>query len=239
MWIKLKKFILDILFPIHCLGCGLEKRLICQNCLNKIPLPPQFFQPDLPRHIDKLLVALDYHHPLVKKIVKILKYPPYASYLSKDLGQLLIKYLQSLSPTSPPLLQNKIKEEAGGITFYLTENNFVLVPIPLSKKKLAFRGFNQAELIAKELSQKFNWPLNPKLLKKTKSTPSQTGLNFSQRRINVKNTFAVNNSFRNAAPKNIILVDDIVTTGATLEQAGKILRQAGAEKIWAIILAKG
>ncbi len=225
MWIKIKKFFLDLFFPIRCFGCGREGFFLCQNCSDGIPLliPSSFANPC--PHLDKILAAFDYHHPLIKKSVKTMKYPPYAYFLSENLGRLLIKYL-------------KIEDSYSGAVSYLTRNNFVLMPIPIFKQKLNWRGFNQSELLAKELSQEFNWPLNSKLLKKTENNQSQTNLNARQRKTNIKNVFAVAKSFKNALPKNIILVDDVLTTGATLEEAAKTLRRAGVKEIWGIVLAK-
>ena len=219
MWTKIKNFLLDILFPIHCLGCKQEKSLLCQSCLNKIPIQGQY-KPNT-HNLDKVITALDYRHSLVKKAIKSCKYSPFAYSVLKDLCSLLIKLLKQ-SPES---------------ICYLTKNNFILIPIPLSKQKTAIRGFNQAELIARELANEFNWPLNAKLLKKVKNNLSQTNLTREQRIKNVQDVFKITKG--QASPKNIILVDDILTTGATLYQAAKTLKQAGAKKIWAIVLAKG
>jgi len=167
-----------------------------------------------------MIIALDYKKYLVKKIIKTFKYPPYIESLKKVLGSALITAIQ------------KFPDDI----FYLKKNNFVLIPIPLSPLKLAQRGFNQSKLIAEELSQKLSLKHCPQLLKKIKNTKSQTNLSAEQRKTNVHGVFSVKN---NNCPPNIILVDDICTTGATLQESAKILRQAGAKKIWAFVIAKG
>lgn len=218
MWTKskFKKFLLDALFPVECLGCHQIGEIVCQKCLDKIIVLNKW-KPNL-YSLEKIVVIFDYQQPLLKKAIKSFKYSPYNLNILKRLSPLFIKCLKQ---SSLPLN-------------YLTKNKFILVPIPLSKQKLAKRGFNQADLIAQELATAFNWPLK-KSLKKIKNTPSQTNLSREQRKLNVQNVFKAQGKI----VPNIILIDDILTTGATLEQAAKTLYQAGAKEIWAIVLAQG
>jgi len=217
MWInKLKNSILNTLLPFKCLGCHQIGEIVCQKCLDKIIVlnkwETNFYS------IKKIVTIFDYQQPLLKKMIKSFKYSPYNFNVLKELSPLFIKCLKQ-----SPLALN-----------YLTKNEFILVPIPLSRQKLAKRGFNQAELIAQELAIAFNWSLK-KSLKKVKQTPSQTNLSREQRKLNVQNIFKIQGEIT----PNIILIDDILTTGATLEQAANTLYQAGAKKIWAIVLAQG
>lgn len=217
MWInKLKNLILNALFPVECLGCHQFDEIICQKCLDKIIVLNKW-EPNL-YSLRRIVTIFDYQQPLLKKSLKSFKYSPYNLNILKKLSPLFIRCLKQ----SPLTLD------------YLTKNKFVLVPIPLSRQKLAKRGFNQANLIAQELATAFNWPLK-KYLKKEKNTPSQTNLSREQRKLNVQNIFKTQGEI----VPNIILIDDILTTGATLEQAAKVLYQAGAKKIWAIVLAQG
>ncbi len=216
MWTnKLKDLILNTLFPIECLGCHQTGEIICQKCLDKIIVLNKW-EANL-YSLERIVTIFDYQQPLLKKIIKSFKYSPYNLNVLKRLSLLFIKCLKQ-----SPLALN-----------YLTKNKFILVPIPLSRQKLAKRGFNQAELIARELATAFNWPLK-NVLKKTKNNPSQTNLSREQRKLNVQNVFQV----KEQPPANIILIDDVLTTGATLKQAANILQQAGAKKIWAIVLAQ-
>jgi len=217
MWInKLKDLILNILFPVECLGCYQLGEIICQKCLDKIIILNKW-ESNL-YSLEKIVTIFDYKQPLLKKTIKSFKYPPYNLNILKKLSPIFIKCLKQ----SPLSLD------------YLIKNKFILVPIPLFKRKLAKRGFNQADLIAQELATAFNLPLK-KCLKKIKNTPSQTNLSREQRKLNIQNIFKIQGELS----PNIILIDDVLTTGATLEQAAKILHQAGVKKIWAIVLAQG
>ncbi|MBU4369508.1 hypothetical protein KKG58_01960 [Patescibacteria group bacterium] len=217
MWInKLKDLILNTLFPVECLGCRQHEEIICQKCLDKIIVLNKW-ETNL-YSLERIVTIFDYQQPLIKKAIKSFKYSPYNLNILKSLSPIFIKCLKQ----SPLILK------------FLTKNRFILVPIPLSKQKLAKRGFNQAEVIAQELAAAFNWPFK-KSLKKIKNTPSQTNLSREQRKLNVQSVFKIQGEI---AP-NIILIDDILTTGATLEQAAKALYYAGAKKIWGIVLVKG
>ena len=221
MWInKVHDFLIDLIFPCHCLGCGRAGSFICKDCLDRVPLLNRLIYPDERANLNGIIIATDYRHFLVAKAIKYLKYKPYLRPLGKKLSLLLIRAL----------------ERFPWCVDYFSKNKFILVPLPLTRKKLAGRGFNQAELLAKEVSTKFGWPLAPEILKKIKNTPSQTDLTRQERKINVKGAFKANQSLQE---KNIILVDDIFTTGATLEEAARVLRQAGAKEIWGLVLAKG
>ena len=104
----------------------------------------------------------------------------------------------------------------------------------MTRKKEAERGFNQAEIIAKELATQLNLPLDVKTLKKIKNTGPQSHLNLKERRKNIKHSFWAASS----KEKNFILVDDLITSGSTIDEAAKTLKKAGAYKIWAFALAR-
>ncbi|MDD4996391.1 MAG: ComF family protein [Patescibacteria group bacterium] len=217
MWINKIKKLLDIFLPSNCLGCGKSGELICPTCLSEIILTGQY----LPSfgNLKKIITVLDYDQPLIKKAIRSFKYPPFNQNILNYLIPFLIEFLR-YSPTTID---------------YLKKNNFVLIPIPLTKRKLAQRGFNQSELIAKEIATEFNLNLNTKILKKIKNTRSQTNLSPEERKNNVKNVFRI----KADCPTNLVLVDDILTTGATLAEAAKSLHQAGAKEIWGIVLMRG
>ncbi|MDD3101588.1 MAG: ComF family protein [Patescibacteria group bacterium] len=174
-------------------------------------------------NLDGIIIAVNYNQPLIKKAIHNFKYAPYSFPLAKNLAFLIIKRLKK----SPISISHFIK------------NNFVLTPVPITRRKLAQRGYNQSSLLAEELSKEFNWPIM-EILTKIKDTKSQTNLNKEERENNVKNTFAIDKKFSEAEikNKNIILIDDVFTTGATLFEAAKILRQSGANEVWAIVLAR-
>ena len=116
--------------------------------------------------------------------------------------------------------------------------NSILVPVPLSKNRKNWRGFNQAEILAKTLSRKFNHPFKDILLRVIE-TKTQVGLTREERRENVIEAFALDYKVgkKHIAGQNFILVDDVYTSGATMMEAAKILKHAGAKDVWAMAVA--
>lgn len=113
----------------------------------------------------------------------------------------------------------------------------MIIPVPINEKRLAQRGFNQTDKIAKHLGKKLTIPVDYGSLKRIKDTHSQRALSAEERRLNMEGAFAVpSNKKGRIKDKKIILLDDIYTTGATVISCGKVLREAGAEKIYVITL---
>jgi len=235
MWINklknLKKLLLDLIFPCHCLGCGREGVFLCPNCLVSIPLLSQQICPSCrqsspsgSRHpscsgsLDGIIIASSYRHPLLSQAIKQFKYKGIFS-LGKDLAQLLIACL----------------ERAPQQVAYFTDHRFILVPLPLTRRKLVRRGYNQTAILGREVCSHFSWPWQTDLLTKVRATPSQTRLTAEQRIENVRHSFRATQ----ARNKNILIVDDIFTTGATLQEAARCLKEQGAKKVWGLVLAQG
>lgn len=114
----------------------------------------------------------------------------------------------------------------------------VIIPVPMYHKKKVMRGYNQAEEFAGSLSQYTNIPVDNKCLIRTKNTIPQKGLNHDQRKLNMENAFGVNLSELKAY-KNILLVDDIYTTGSTVDGCAGLLKKAGARKVYYLCIAIG
>ena len=113
----------------------------------------------------------------------------------------------------------------------------IIIPVPLHPKKERERGFNQCEVLALELAKLTNKKFFKNILIKIKNTPPQSILNLRERKNNVKGAFYVkNNSF--IYNKNILLIDDIYTSGCTILECSKVLKKAGAKKIFALTLAQ-
>ncbi len=205
------KTISDLLFPIQCLGCGQEGNFICFNCFKKLPFNTKPIK-------NNLLIASYYENPLIKQLIHRYKYD-FVKDLAKPLGLLMVKRLQEVRP------QLKL--------------DLVLIPIPLHPRRLRWRGFNQAELLVQQISQKLNIPVNNNLLIRTKHTLPQMGIqNAQQRRENIEQAFALSKEI-NLSNKTLILIDDISTTGATLEQAVQALQPLQAKQIWKLVVAQG
>ena len=169
--------------------------------------------------LDKIIMAGDYDDPLLAEAIKRFKYD-----LIIDLGPILGRFLtlfwqgQTALPGTPGLISP------------------LIIPLPLSKKRFRFRGFNQAEILARELSAALGYPLN-RDLERIKHQPPQAGLDADERHKNIRGAFAWKGA--DLQGRDIILLDDVMTTGATLSEAALILKTAGAGRIYGLVLAKG
>ena len=112
-----------------------------------------------------------------------------------------------------------------------------IVPVPLHKVKKRSRGFNQAEYLAREISKNLNWKHLPKLIKRKKFTETQTKLNKDQRKKNVSLAFAINTKY-DIKGKNILLVDDVFTTGATANSITIALKEKQVNKVYVLTIAR-
>ena len=110
----------------------------------------------------------------------------------------------------------------------------VLVPVPLSAKRLGERGYNQAALVAHAFGERIGLPVRENLLKRSRETASQVGLSLTERHVNVAGAFRAQEVSR----QRILLLDDVCTTGATLEAGARALHEAGARAVFAITVAR-
>ena len=207
--------ILDLLFPSACLSCRREGDYLCQECLNDLPLSEN------PEE-DFIYSVFNYRDKTVKNTIWTLKY----------------RRRHSIAKVLAQALSDKIAEEISELEMMENFTEPMLIPIPLSKKRLRERGFNQAEVLAAEL-EKINQKLclEKNVLYKIKETQNQARLrNRNERLKNLRGCFAVRNPEK-ILGRNIILIDDVSTTGATLVEAKKILQKSGARKIIGLTLA--
>jgi len=120
----------------------------------------------------------------------------------------------------------------------LTTEADVIVPVPLHRWRLLQRRFNQAALLAAEVSRLTRVPCDPLLLRRTRATPRQVGLARSERARNMVGVFAVAGDHEaRLAGRRVVLVDDVITTGATVEAAARVLKRAGAARVDVLALA--
>lgn len=172
--------------------------------------------------LDGTFVAVAYKG-VIRKLLYQLKYQPYLTDLIPDLAELGYE----------ALIQNELFVQ-------LLDEKPIFIPIPLSAKRLRKRGYNQAHLLAKSLGRKFDVEVI-ELLKRVKDTKPQYGLKREERLQNMKDAFAYSsNAVRSSrdARTIAILVDDVLTTGSTLNEAAKVLKKNGFEEVWGIALAK-
>jgi ComF family protein len=113
----------------------------------------------------------------------------------------------------------------------------MLVPVPLHDKRLRERGYNQSQLLAAELSQQISMAVNPALVKRVRNTgPQARSASVYERRVNMENTFICTSG--EAAGRDIVIVDDVCTSGATLESCASALKAAGANHVLGFTLAR-
>jgi competence protein ComFC len=112
----------------------------------------------------------------------------------------------------------------------------ISIPVPLGKKRLKERGYNQVSLVARPLAYQMKWIYMPEALWKTRETRSQVGLNVSQRHENVQNAYQADP--RTVKGKPILIMDDVATTGSTLSACTEALLSAGAQEVYVLTIAR-
>ena len=171
---------------------------------------------------NSLKALFQYKNKIVQKAIWEIKY--------KGNGKIMEKFSKLLYE----FILEEISEEASFTNF----TNPLLIPIPASKSTIRERGFNQCELIAKEiqkLDREANFEICLDALTKIKNTPHQSKLkNRAERLRNLEGSFKATDKVKG---RNIILIDDVITTGATMKEAMKTLRNAGAKKILGFSIA--
>jgi len=229
------KFFVSLLYPKKCIKCKKAGAYICARCFAQINFLEYQICSECGKGsidglthpkcrtrygMDGLISAISYKG-IVKKLLYQFKYPPYLSDLKTILGALMYEGLI---------------QQAVFVKF--TENkNLVLVPVPLHANRLRRRGYNQAELLSNVLSQKMEIPVKNLLVRIRDSKP-QYKLTREERGRNIFEAFSFNAKIKSfPKDKNVILVDDITTSGITMRECTKILKRNGIQKVLGITLA--
>lgn len=233
---RIKDFFLNLLFPPLCVNCQKEGEYLCPDCTSLINIatyqycpycrPPKIVFDSQTcgsckrtgKNLSGLFNATSYQDFIIKKAISQFKYEPFVKNLARPFALLIIKYFK--------LLENKPDF-----------TDYIIIPVPLAKKRLKWRGFNQAEEIAKHLADFLNIPLINNSLFRVKETAPQIELSGKEREKNIKGAFIYKKSEEIKA-KKIFLVDDIYTTGSTLEECASRLRRAGAKEVWGLVVAR-
>jgi ComF family protein len=113
----------------------------------------------------------------------------------------------------------------------------LIVPVPLHPKRLRWRAFNQSLLLAREIGRAYRVPADPFVLRRDRPTPPQTQLPEDERRRNVRGVFSLNPD-RPVEGKSILLVDDVYTSGATVNECSRVLKRGGAREVFVVTLAR-
>jgi ComF family protein len=230
-------FLLDLIFPSRCVTCHHilpTKKTLCDICRATIKVHSTFFcgscrarlpvstlgsslhvlrSPCHPSFPYLLGAATDYDG-VTKELVHALKFRGIRD-AAQELGGLIIGYGERVSLSFPEI---------------------VCVPIPLSRRRLYERGYNQAELIANVLGDAFHAPVL-RALRRVRNTPPQSQIKGHKQRIsNVLGSFTVVSGF--VFPRTVLLIDDVTTSGATLHEAALVLKAHGVRRVIALVAAK-
>lgn len=221
---------LDLIFPIACIYCGKDGLFLCSDCQGKLERLENQFCLVCKKHapfgkthpacasrnkLDGIVSALPYANPQTKKLISTFKYE-FIFDLAKPLSQIIIEACNN--------------QELGN---YFSD--FTIIPVPLHRKRRNWRGFNQAELLAQSLGSNLQIPLDTNLVQRSKFTKPQVNLSAEERQQNIADAFKI----KNPVYGKYLLVDDVVTTGSTLNEIAKLLKKSGAQEVWAVTIAHG
>ncbi len=234
------KKMLTLLFPVpnNCLLCGLSagQNNICPRCREKIitrdkflycPVCGRYYPEGSPGKDKNRLCAECLETPPAFFMARSLG--PYRGALKEAIYNYKYRGYRSLASFFGRLLAELLLNEPG---FAGTD---ILVPVPLSQEKTDLRGFNQSALLAAKIGQILNLPVSTDLIR-LRNTPSQSKLVRKARIANIKGAFTLNNHF---GVRNILLIDDIFTTGATAGECARVLLESGGQSIGVLTLASG
>ncbi len=237
MLVDTMHWILDLVFPIRCLGCGCFDTYLCTHC-----------RPDIPTHIaqecigcartvqkgqtcvfcakewavDQLFVATDYKNSLVQKLIKTLKY----------------RFVSDIANYLAPIIMQSLKKAHQSNGTNIFSDNPLIVPVPLTAHRERWRGFNQAQLLAQRIADAHQLSCASNILTRTAHTSPQAEIeNRDQRLTNVSSAFVCENL--TVSGRTVLLVDDVCTTGATLNACARVLKQKGVAKVIGLVVARG
>lgn len=210
--ISLLRAVLDLLFPPRCVSCGAGGSWLCSTCVDQVV----FFEPPWPAFMDEL-------GPL--QGVRC------AAHLSGPLREAIhhFKYrgLRALGGALGQMLHDCWDADPWPVE--------VIVPVPLHRQRERERGYNQSVLLARELERHTGLPVAEGALLRVHPTPPQVGLNAVERAENVRNAFRCRTE--DLRGKRVLLLDDVLTTGATMRSCAKALLDGKATAVWGLTLA--
>ncbi len=225
---QLQEKIVDFFFPRRCVGCGRIGDFLCVGCRQKLPrvLRPICKRCGKPESSGNLCSACWGQKTEIDGIRSVFRFE---GIVRQAIHDLKYRNLKSISGCLATLMAD-----------YLQDNPVhgeVLVPVPLHSRRLRERGYNQSNLLAQELGKLIDIPVIDGSLRRIKdSLPQARTTTIDERRENVAEAFACQDKELKA--KNIILVDDVCTSGATLEACAVALKTGGAISVWGFTLAR-
>ena len=225
---KLKGTALDLLFPKWCVGCGREGDFICPSCRQSLPriMPPICPKCGRPRPGGRLCPGCVGWRAEIDGIRSPFVFD---GVMRQAIHQLKYQNLRTLSA----LLSRMIWH-------YLTDNPVpaeVLVPVPLHAKRLRERGYNQSSLVARELGKLANLKvIDDCLIRQRHAIPQARTSSVEERRSNIAGAFVCRD--RRLSGKQVLLIDDVATSGATLDACAAAARATGAASVWGLVIAR-
>lgn len=226
-------YFLDLIFPKHCIGCGKENIYLCGRCQRQIVLLRYATCPECKKitkfgqycsrhrkqYLNGVIIACYYHKGVLREAIHSFKYNGLKE-LSMILGQLMVQRLVEIKPRG--------------------YQKWIIVPVPLHRKRAGERGYNQAELLAQIVAKNTGLKIVKDQLIRTKYTIPQVKLSDNDRQNNLIGAFDWKKENEELKRKIILLIDDVATTGSTLEECAKILKiKARAFRVYGLVLAKG
>jgi len=219
--------VLDLIFPISCLGCGNVGEYLCGECLSKTKKARLFclechkFSNGVVHPKCRKMLSVDFVYSLwnydgvIRRAILKLKY----NFAYKVAEELAEKFVE------------KLKEDISGVP-----KSAILIPIPLYRSRKNWRGFNQTEVMGKIIAERMNWNYEAGILVRKKKTSPQAELRGKERTKNIHNAFALSSAYR-LQNMQYIFFDDVLTTGSTLKEAGKVLKRRGAKTVFGLTIA--
>lgn len=220
----------DFAFPGYCYLCnqhlGSPDRFVCASCLENLPVLPDPFCP-LCR---KREAEMQNGHTCQTNLRSVYSLWPY----DDKAGVLIRKFKYENRMSLGVKLSRRLAQELKRLSFFSCID--LVLPVPLHGSRKRERGFNQSEIIARTIAETHNSILMAPALKRWKNTLDQTHLSASERRQNVRGAFCLAGD-QNLRSKKVLLVDDVVTTGATLSECAGTLRSGQVDEVYACTLA--
>jgi ComF family protein len=201
--------LLKLLFPDRCIQCKRMGELLCSTCCQN--LKPYPFEPQSIAGLEAVHIAFVFEG-VIRPAIHHLKY-----YKKRRIGQLLGDMLGDFCQAE------QLSADA-------------IIPVPLHHKRKQERGFNQSELLAEQIAKLNRIPLLLGGVERIKVTEQQAHLDAAARRRNMQGAFAWKS--KQSAPKRILLIDDVLTTGATMAACADVLHQAGCQQVRGVALAR-
>ncbi len=225
---RIKENVLDLLFPLHCVGCGREGDLICSDCQADLPriAPPWCPRCGLPISRPQICGTCREAPPVLDGLRAPFRFE---GAIREAVHSLKYKNLRVMAAPLARLLAEHLDEEPAP--------SDLLVPVPLHPKRLRERGYNQSQLLAQSLSQLVALPVATDSLRRGKDTaPQARASSVDERRANVAHAFTCKPGL--VGGKRVLVIDDVTTTGATLDACAVALKKAGAASVWALTVAR-